>query len=198
MTNKQEDIDLLKSCGALLEGHFLLSSGLHSQYYIQCAKIFANHQYASAFCTRLAIKLQESLDLDKIDAVVSPAMGGILVGYELARHLDKPNYFVERVNNIFELRRGFDLSDTPNILVVEDVITTGKSSLEAYKAIRANGGNIVAEASIIKRDQNLTELDDVPLISLIELNFPTYKADELPVELKNIPAIKPGSRKITS
>lgn len=180
-----------EEAGAILHGHFVLSSGLHSDTYIQCAKIFENPSRAMKVCELLANKIKKELN-SSIDLILSPAIGGIIVGYEIGRQLGIKTVFCERVNGKFELRRGFDIKSGEKILLIEDVITTGKSSLEAVKCAEDMGGKVVAEASLIKRN-NETKLP-FPVISLLELNIKNYSEAELPEELKQLPIIRPGSR----
>ncbi|MHC3898403.1 UNVERIFIED_CONTAM: orotate phosphoribosyltransferase [Wolbachia endosymbiont of Nasonia longicornis] len=180
-----------EEAGAILHGHFVLSSGLHSNTYIQCAKIFENPSRAMNVCELLANKIRKEL-IEPIDLILSPAIGGIIVGYEIGRQLGIRTIFCERVNGKFELRRGFEIKQGEKILLIEDVITTGKSSLEAVKCAEEKGGKVVAEASLIKRNSE-TKLP-FPIISLIELNIKNYSEEELPSELKQLPIMKPGSR----
>ncbi|WP_264336282.1 MULTISPECIES: orotate phosphoribosyltransferase [unclassified Wolbachia] len=180
-----------EEAGAILHGHFVLSSGLHSNTYIQCAKIFENPSRAMNVCELLANKIRKEL-IEPIDLILSPAIGGIIVGYEIGRQLGIRTIFCERVNGKFELRRGFKIKQGEKILLIEDVITTGKSSLEAVKCAEEKGGKVVAGASLIKRNSE-TKLP-FPIISLIELNIKNYSEEELPSELKQLPIMKPGSR----
>ncbi|WP_265040065.1 orotate phosphoribosyltransferase [Wolbachia endosymbiont (group A) of Trypoxylon clavicerum] len=180
-----------KEAEAILHGHFVLSSGLHSGTYIQCAKIFENPSRAMKVCALLADKIKKELN-SSIDLILSPAIGGIIVGYEIGRQLGIKTMFCERVNGKFELRRGFKIKKGEKILLIEDVITTGKSSLEAVECAEGKGGKVVAEASLIKRNSE-TKLP-FPVISLIELNIKNYSEEKLPSELKQLPIIKPGSR----
>lgn len=182
-----------EEAGAILYGHFVLSSGLHSNTYIQCAKIFENPSRAMNVCELLANKIRKEL-IEPIDFILSPAIGGIIVGYEIGRQLGIRTIFCERVNSKFELRRGFEIKQGEKILLIEDVITTGKSSLEAVKCTEEKGGKVVAGASLIKRNSE-TKLP-FPVISLIELNIKNYSEEELPSELKLLPIMKPGSRDI--
>ncbi|MGL9725504.1 MAG: orotate phosphoribosyltransferase [Wolbachia sp.] len=176
---------------AILHGHFVLSSGLHSNTYIQCAKIFENPSRAMKVCELLATKIREELS-SPVDLILSPAIGGIIVGYEIGRQLGIRTMFCERINGKFKLRRGFEIKQGEKILLIEDVITTGKSSLEAVKCAEDIGGKIVAEASLIKRNSE-TKLP-FPVMSLIELNIKNYSEAELSEELKQLPIMKPGSR----
>ncbi|MGX9892430.1 orotate phosphoribosyltransferase [Wolbachia endosymbiont of Protocalliphora sialia] len=180
-----------EEAGAILHGHFVLSSGLHSNTYIQCAKIFENPSRAMNVCELLANKIRKEL-IEPIDLILSPAIGGIIVGYEIGRQLGIRTIFCERVNGKFELRRGFKIKQGEKILLIEDVITTGKSSLEAVKCAEEKGGKVVAGAFLIKRNSE-TKLP-FPIISLIELNIKNYSEEELPSELKQLPIMKPGSR----
>ena len=194
MSISEENIQLLKKYRALKEGHFILSSGLHSKYYIQCAKIMANPEIAQNLCHKLCDKITAQIDISQITKIVAPAMGGILVGYEIARILNKENIFCERVDGNFIFRRGFALDENDKILVIEDVLTTGKSSLETYKIIKDHKAEIIAEACMIRRDPKIETLDNVPIISLFDFEFPSYKPNQLPSDLVNITAEKPGSR----
>ena len=191
--SEKEVLNVYKSIGALLEGHFILSSGMHSRLYLQSALIFSNTSIAESLCGNLAKKISNIIDLDDIDLIVSPAMGGVIVGYELSRHLKKPNIFAERKEGNFSIRRGFKINKGQKILVVEDIVTTGKSSLECFECIRQLGGVVIAEAALINRGGDSVDLG-VPLITLANLNIPNFYLNNLPDDLKNIPAIKPGSR----
>lgn len=181
-----------RAAEALLQGHFLLSSGRHSEYYLQCARVLMDTERAGRLAIALAAKLPRDLK-QTIDLVVSPAMGGIIIGHEMGRALGKPAIFVERPTGTFELRRGFAIDPGTRILMVEDVVTTGLSSREAMEAVRAAGGEVVAEAALVDRSAGSIDLG-VPFYPLVAINFPTYAADELPEELAATPAIKPGSR----
>lgn len=177
---------------ALLEGHFLLSSGRHSAHYLQCARVLMDPMRAS----RLAVAIAQKIPRDvrqQIQKVVSPAMGGVIIGHEVGRALGVEAMFVERPTGTFELRRGFALNPGDKVLMVEDVVTTGLSSREAIKAIEAAGGQVIAAAALIDRSAGSVDLG-VPFFPLVALNFPTYAADELPPELAATPAVKPGSR----
>ena len=194
MSTLEENINLLKKYNALKEGHFILSSGLHSQYYIQCAKIMSDPIAAKDLCFKLVKKITMQIDINQITKVVAPAMGGLLVGYEIARQLNKENIFCERVNGEFQFRRGFSLDGSDKVLIVEDVLTTGKSSLETYDLVKSYGAKIIAETCLIRRDKKIKKLDNVPIIPLFDLSFPTYHSDNLPDLLKQRPVSKPGSR----
>jgi orotate phosphoribosyltransferase len=191
--SEKEVLNIYKSIGALLEGHFVLSSGLHSRLYLQSALIFSNTSIAESLCRNLAKKINNIIDLENIDLIVSPAMGGVIVGYELTRHIKKPNIFAERKEGKFSIRRGFQINKGQKILVVEDIVTTGKSSLECFECIRELGGEVIAEAALINRGGDSVDLG-VPLITLANLNIPNFNFNNLPEDLKNMPAIKPGSR----
>lgn len=193
MDNKIDILQEFKESQAILKGHFILSSGLHSDTYLQCARVLMNPQRAERLCKQLADYVNQTITDTSIDIVVAPAMGGVIVGYEMGRQLKKDTIFCERVDGSFTLRRGFTLSPGQNVLVVEDIVTTGKSSLETFNAIRSYGANIVAEACLIDRSNGTVDLG-VPLISLIQLEVKTYTEEELPETLKAIPAEKPGSR----
>lgn len=190
--NEQDVIAEFKAAEAMLSGHFILSSGLHSPTYLQCARVMMDAARGARLCAALAEKIKAAGI--SVDCIVAPAMGGVVVGYEMGRQLNIPAMFSERVDGKFELRRGFCLEAGANVLVVEDVVTTGKSSMEAVACIEACGAKAVAVASLIDRrgtnDVSLT----LPLISLLTLDVPTYAADKIPAELAGIPAIKPGSR----
>jgi orotate phosphoribosyltransferase len=177
---------------ALLDGHFILSSGLRSPRYLQCARVLMDPQRAERLARALADKLPDALR-DSIEAVVSPAMGGVIIGHEMGRALGTPAMFVERPDGVFGLRRGFRLEPGTRVLMVEDVVTTGLSSKEAIAAIEQAGGTVVGAASLVDRSGGKVELD-VPFVPLIRIDVPSYAADALPPELAAIPAIKPGSR----
>ncbi|MBC2668457.1 orotate phosphoribosyltransferase [Novosphingobium piscinae] len=177
---------------ALLEGHFLLSSGRHSGHYLQCARVLMNPARAARLAGALAAALPADLRA-RLTRVVSPAMGGVIIGHEMGRALNLDAMFVERPTGTFELRRGFALSPGDQVLMVEDVVTTGLSSREAIKAIEAAGGEVIAAAALVDRSGGTVDLG-VPFTALIALDFPTYAADEVPPHLQAIPAIKPGSR----
>jgi orotate phosphoribosyltransferase len=182
-----------RAANALLEGHFLLSSGRHSAYYLQCARVLMNAERAGRIAMAIAQKIPRELKT-QIGAVVSPAMGGLIIGHEMGRALGVDAMFVERPEGIFGLRRGFEIEPGTKILLVEDVVTTGLSSREAIKAIEAEGGEVIAAASVVDRSAGSADLG-VPFFPLLELNFPTYAPDEVPEELAATPAVKPGSRK---
>jgi orotate phosphoribosyltransferase len=183
-------LDEFRAAGALLEGHFKLSSGLHSSVYLQCARVLMNPARAGRLCAAFAEKLKATGA--EIDLVVSPAMGGVIVGYEVARQLGTDGIFCERVDGAFKFRR-FDLSEGARILMMEDIITTGLSSRECIETINAAGGNVVAAGCLINRSGGKAEVG-VPITALVTIVAPTYEAEKLPDALKAIPAVKPGSR----
>ncbi len=193
---EQEILQEFAAAKAILKGHFILSSGLHSDTYMQCARVLMEPKRAEKLCAELAKKIENKLGKNFADIVVAPAMGGVIVGYEMGRQLGLPTIFCERVNGQFELRRGFELEKGARVLVVEDVITTGKSSLETFELVKKFGAEIVAEASLVDRsgDKNLSEKMGVPVVSLLKVEVKTFDENNVPAELKNIPAIKPGSR----
>jgi orotate phosphoribosyltransferase len=181
-----------RAADALLEGHFILSSGLRSSRYLQCARLLMEPARAERIAQALAERIPKETKRD-IDIVVSPAMGGVIIGHEIGRALARPAIFVERPQGTFELRRGFRLDPGARVLMVEDVVTTGLSSREAIRAIEEAGGKVIAAASIVDRSGGGVDLG-VPYTSLIRIDVPTYEADALPPELEAIPAIKPGTR----
>ncbi|QDP19694.1 orotate phosphoribosyltransferase [Sphingomonas xanthus] len=181
-----------RAADALLEGHFILSSGLRSPRYLQCARVLMDAGRARRLAEALAAKLPAELR-DSIDVVVSPAMGGVIIGHEMGRALGKPAMFVERPDGIFHLRRGFSIEPGQRVLMVEDVVTTGLSSREAIKAVREAGGEVIAEAALVDRSGGTADLG-IPFVPLIRIDVPTYDAKNLPEELAAIPAVKPGSR----
>jgi orotate phosphoribosyltransferase len=195
MTTTMTDDDVLgefRAAEALLEGHFILSSGLRSPRYLQCARVLMDPARGSRLATALAARIPAEIR-DRIAAVVSPAMGGVIAGHEMARALGVPAMFLERPEGVFELRRGFRLDPSTPVLMMEDVVTTGLSSREAIAAIARAGGETVAAAALVDRSNGTADLG-VPFFPLIRLDVPTYAADSLPPELAAIPAIKPGSR----
>ncbi len=191
--NETEILKEFTDAGAILKGHFILSSGLRSDTYLQCARVLMDAKRADRLCSALAGKIKKNLLGMKFDLVVAPAMGGVVVGYEMGRQLGIPSIFCERENGMFTLRRGFSIEKGSKVLLVEDVVTTAKSSLETMECIKANGGEVVAEASLVDRGEGAKNLP-FPLISLLKLSVPTYQPDALPEHLQNIPAVKPGSR----
>lgn len=188
----EEVLAEFRASKALLEGHFLLSSGRHSAHYLQCARVLMNPDRAARLAVGLAARLPHDIR-KQVNKVVSPAMGGVIIGQEMGRALQVDAMFVERPTGTFELRRGFALEPGDKVLMVEDVVTTGLSSREAIKAIEEAGGVVIAAASLVDRSGGTVDLG-VPFFPLVALNFPTYAADELPPELASTPAVKPGSR----
>jgi len=193
MLSLEESLKILKETNAVIEGHFILSSGLHSPKYVQCAQLMSKPSQALQICESLAEKIKN--ELDEFDLILSPAMGGIIVGYELGKILNKETIFSERVNGEFKLRRDFKIKKGSRVLIVEDVITTGKSSLECSKLVTFNKGIIVGYASIIDRSNGKSDIQN-KIVSQVEINIPTYQKDKLPKELLSIPPIKPGSRNL--
>jgi orotate phosphoribosyltransferase len=187
-----EILSEFRAADALLEGHFILSSGLRSPRYLQCARVLMDPARAERLARALAAKLPAELR-EQIDSVVAPAMGGVIIGHEMGRALGKPAMFVERPQGKFELRRGFRLETGSKVLMVEDVVTTGLSSREAIAAVRAAGGDVIAEAALVDRSSGEADLG-VPFYPLIRIDVPTYESDALPPELASIPPVKPGSR----
>jgi len=188
----EEVLAEFRAADALREGHFILSSGLRSPRYLQCARVLMDGARAERLARALAAKLPAEIR-ESVDSVVSPAMGGVIIGHEMGRALGKPAMFVERPDGAFHLRRGFSLKSGERVLMVEDVVTTGLSSKEAIAAIEESGGKVVAEASLVDRSGGTVDLG-VPFVPLIRIDVPTYDPNDLPEELAAIPAIKPGSR----
>lgn len=188
----EEVLDEFRAAEALLEGHFILSSGLRSSRYLQCARVLMNPARAARLAEAVAAKIPAELRA-RIAAVVSPAMGGVIAGQEVARALGVDAMFVERPTGTFELRRGFRLSPGQQVLMMEDVVTTGLSSREAMKAIQEAGGEVIAAAALVDRSNGTADLG-VPFFPLIRLDVPAYDPESLPPELAAIPAVKPGSR----
>ena len=192
MLSHKKFLNILKKTNALLEGHFVLSSGLHSQKYIQCAKLLSFPNLANEICEALATKIKKNFK--SIDLIMAPAMGGVIIGYEIGRLLKKETIFCERVNGKFKLRRGFYIKKGSKVLIIEDVITTGKSSLECVKLIIDSKAKLLGFASIIDRSTKKSLKIKKNIISLIKVEVPTYKSNQLPESLKNIPITVPGSR----
>ena len=189
---REKVIEILKEAGVLLEGHFLLTSGKHSNRYLQCAKIFKNTKYSEVLCKDLADQFKDK----NVDVVVGPAMGAVIMAYEVSRHLGVPNYFTERENGEMALRRGFEIKPGERILVVEDVITTGGSVKEVIKLLTEMGGNVIGVGSIVDRSNGTADFG-VPFSSVIKIEVEAYEADECPLcKEGKIPVVKPGSRKI--
>lgn len=192
MMTDDEILAEFRAAGALLEGHFILSSGLRSPRYLQCARVLMDPVRAERLARALASRIPGEVR-EQIDAVISPAMGGVIIGHEMGRALGRRAMFLERPEGTFELRRGFRLDPGARVLMVEDVVTTGLSSREAIEAVRRAGATVLAEAALVDRSGGKVDLG-VPFSPLIRIDVPTYVADSLPPELAAIPAIKPGSR----
>ena len=193
MLSLEESLKILKETKALIEGHFILSSGLHSPKYVQCAQLMSNPSQAIKICESLAGKIKN--ELNDYNLILSPAMGGIIVGYELGKILNKKTIFSERVNGEFKLRRDFQIEEGDKVLIVEDVITTGKSSIECSKLVTESKAKIVGYACIIDRSNDKSNIKE-KIISQVKINIPTYKRENLPKELLSIEAVKPGSRNL--
>ena len=193
MLSLEESLKILKRTNALIEGHFILSSGLHSPKYVQCAQLMSIPSEAVKICQSLADKIKR--EFTDFDIILSPAMGGIIVGYELGKLLNKKTIFSERVDGEFKLRRDFKIEKGNKVLIVEDVITTGKSSLECSKLVSSSGAEIIGYACIIDRSNGQSNIKD-KIISQVQLNIPTYKKEDLPKELQSINPVKPGSRNL--
>jgi len=192
MLSHKKSLDILRKTNALLEGHFILSSGLHSSKYIQCAKLLSFPSKAEKICKSLANKIKRRFK--KIDVILAPAMGGIIIGYEIGKLLKKETIFCERVNGKFKLRRGFNIKKGSKVLIIEDVITTGKSSLECVKLIKKSKASLVGFASIIDRSTKNSLKIKKKIVSHLKIDVPTYKRNKIPKELKTIPISTPGSR----
>ena len=193
MLSLKDSLAVLKKTKALLEGHFVLSSGLHSPQYVQCAKLLSLPKASNKFTLSLSKKIKKHIK--NIDIILSPAMGGIIIGYEIGRLLNKETIFCERVEGKFKLRRGFSIKKNSRVLIVEDVITTGKSSLECVKLIKKSKARILGFACLIDRSSKLSlKIKKHKIISQVKLDVPTYKKNNLPTYLKKIPITKPGSR----
>ena len=192
MLSHKKSLDILKKTNALLEGHFILSSGLHSSKYIQCAKLLSFPHLADKICISLARKIKKNFK--KIDIILAPAVGGIVIGYEIGKLLKKETIFCERVNGKFTLRRGFHIIKNSNVLIIEDVITTGKSSLECVKLIKKSKAKLAGFATIIDRSTSQSLKIKTKIVSHLKINVPTYKKNKLPQELKSTRISTPGSR----
>ncbi len=192
MLSHKKSLDILKRTNALLEGHFVLSSGLHSSKYIQCAKLLSHPSKADLVCKSLAKKIKKNFKI--IDLILAPAMGGIVIGYEIGKLLKKETIFCERINGRFTLRRGFQIKKNSKVLIIEDVITTGKSSMECAKLIKNSKAKLVGFASIIDRSSKKSLKIKKKIISQLKISVPTYKPNQLPNDLKLIPITTPGSR----
>lgn len=189
---EDEILSEFRASEALLEGHFKLSSGRHSGYYLQCARVLMNPERAGNLARALAQKIPREIR-NEVDVVVSPAMGGLIIGHEMGRALGKDAMFLERPKGEFHLRRGFRLDPGAKVLMVEDVVTTGLSSREAIAAVGREGGEVIAECALVDRSNGSAD-PGVPFFPLIDINFPSYAEDEVPDELAAIPVTKPGSR----
>ena len=187
-----EVLSIFRECGAIMEGHFILSSGLRSPVFLQKARVFMYPDKAEQLCRALADKIRDA-GFGDVSKVVSPAVGGIIPGYETARHLGLPALYTERVNGVFELRRGFELAPGERVIVVEDIVSTGLSIRECIDCLKAIGANVVAAACLIDRSGGEADIG-VPLVALTRYKVPAYSPDNLPPELASIPAVKPGSR----
>ena len=191
--NTEAVLDEFRACGALREGHFVLSSGLHSPVFLQKNLVFAQPDRCERLCKALAEKIVEQVG--QPDVAISPAVGGIIPGYETARHLGVQSFYVEREGGAFKLRRGFHIEPGAKVVMVEDIVTTGLSSRECIEAIRAAGGEVIAAACIVDRSGGRADVG-VPLVALATLDVPAYEADKLPPELAAIPVQDPGSRRL--
>ena len=188
----KKSLNILKKADALLEGHFILSSGLHSSKYIQCAKLLSFPHLADKICKALASKIKKKFK--SVDLILAPAMGGVIIGYEIGKLLKKETIFCERVNGKFKLRRGFNIKKGAKVLIIEDVITTGKSSLECVKLIKKANAKLLGFASIIDRSTKKTLKIKTGIISQLKIDVPTFSEKQLPQNLKSIPITTPGSR----
>ena len=192
MLSLKKSLNILKKTDALLEGHFVLSSGLHSPKYIQCAKLLSFPNLADKICKSLANKIKKNFK--KIDLILAPAMGGVIIGYEIGKILKKETIFCERVNGKFTLRRGFSIKKRARVLIIEDVITTGKSSLECVKLIKKSNAKLVGFATIIDRSSKKSLKIKNKIISHLKIDVPSYNLKNIPKSLKSIPITTPGSR----
>ena len=193
MLSYKESLKILKETNALLSGHFVLSSGLHSNEYVQCAKLLSQPVKAEIICKSLSEKINKVFN--NIDIILSPAIGGIVVGYEIGKQLNVETIFTERADGKFELRRGFNIPKNSKVLIIEDVITTGKSALECLKLVKEHQSKVLGFACIIDRSNEKLLIKD-QIISQVKLNIKTFSEDNLPPELKNIKPTKPGSRNL--
>jgi len=192
MLSHKKSLNILKKTNALIEGHFVLSSGLHSPKYIQCAKLLSFPHLAKDICSSLAKKIKKRFK--SIDLILSPAMGGVIIGYEIGKLLKKETIFCERINGNFKLRRGFHIKKGSKVIIIEDVITTGKSSLECVKLIKNAGAKLVGFATIIDRSTKKTLKIKKNIISQMKIDVPTFNKNNLPQSLKDINVTIPGSR----
>ena len=193
MLSLEESLKILKETNALLEGHFILSSGLHSPQYVQCAQLMSKPSEAFKICSSLSEKIKK--EFKEFDLILSPAIGGIIVGYEIGRILNKETIFSERVNGEFKLRRDFTINKNHKVLIIEDVITTGKSSLECSKIVEDNNAIIVGYACLIDRSNGKSAIKE-KIISQVKIDIPTYTEKNLPKNLLTLKAVKPGSRNL--
>ena len=193
MLSLEESLRILKETNALLEGHFILSSGLHSPQYVQCAQLMSKPSEAFKICSSLSEKIKK--EFKEFDLILSPAMGGIIVGYEIGRILNKETIFSERVNGEFKLRRDFTINKNQKVLIIEDVITTGKSSLECSKIVEDNNAIIVGYACLIDRSNGKSAIKE-KIVSQVKIDIPTYTEKNLPKNLLTLKAVKPGSRNL--
>ena len=193
MLSYKDSLKILKETNALIEGHFILSSGLRSSKYVQCAQLLSKPSKAEKICKSLAEKIKN--EFGKVDMILSPAIGGIVIGYEIGRILNIETIFSERVNGVFNLRRNFSIKNNSNVLIIEDVITTGKSSIECSKLIKDAKANLLGFACLIDRSNNKSQIKN-KIISQIQLNIPTFSEENLPEDLKLIKPTKPGSRNL--
>ena len=192
MLSHKKSLNILRKTNALLEGHFILSSGLHSSKYIQCAKLLSFPKLSEKICKSLANKIKKKYK--KIDLILAPAIGGIIIGYEIGRLLKKETIFCERVKGKFKLRRGFNINRGAKVLIIEDVITTGKSSLECVKLIKRANAKLLGFATIIDRSSKKTLKIKTKIVSHLKIDVPVYSQKKIPVLLKSIPITTPGSR----
>ena len=193
MLSLEESLKILKETNALLEGHFILSSGLHSPQYVQCAQLMSKPSEAFKICSSLSEKIKK--EFKEFDLILSPALGGIIVGYEIGRILNKETIFSERVNGEFKLRRDFTINKNQKVLIIEDVITTGKSSLECSKIVEDNNAIIVGYACLIDRSNGKSAIKE-KIVSQVKIDIPTYTEKNLPKNLLTLKAVKPGSRNL--
>ena len=193
MLSLEESLKILKETNALLEGHFILSSGLHSPQYVQCAQLMSKPSEAFKICSSLSEKIKK--EFKEFNLILSPAMGGIIVGYEIGRILNKETIFSERVNGDFKLRRDFTINKNQKVLIIEDVITTGKSSLECSKIVEDNNAIIVGYACLIDRSNGKSAIKE-KIVSQVKIDIPTYTENNLPKNLLTLKAVKPGSRNL--
>ena len=193
LKKNNEILKIYKKEGALQEGHFILSSGKHSSVYLQSAIVLSIPKYLNKIALEMVLNIRKMIDIDKVNLVVSPAMGGVIIGSKIGEILNKKSIFLERVNSKFTLRRGFKIVENDKILLIEDVLTTGKSSYESIECIKSFGAEVICLASIIDRSEESFKLE-CPYISLAKINAPIFSNDDVPLNLRGIPAVKPGSR----